>query len=106
MKTFITAFVIGLMIGSIGASEAATKAKKQNRSRGASRSSFLGDAMRPKKSHTFEGHSVEALKPGNYDSVTHLSEGDGNKGDRHLYDLPKNFAKRTAEDQSELRYRP
>ncbi len=67
--------------------------------------SQVGDAMRPKKSLSFDGRSIEAVQPGNYDSLSHLSEG-GNRGARHLYDLPKDFSKRMTEDQSELRYHP
>lgn len=102
LKTLIVAFAIGLVIGSIGSSQAATRTNRKVVK--TSKSSSLGDAMRPKKSLSFDGRSVEALKPGNYDSVSYLSEGNGNKGG-HLYDLPKDFAVRTAEDQSELRYR-
>jgi hypothetical protein len=67
--------------------------------------SQVGEAMRPRKNLEFDGRSIETLRRGNYDSASHLDEGDGAKGAKHLYDLPKDFKVRTAEEQSELRYR-
>jgi hypothetical protein len=100
MKKTLSLILLGAISVGIVSAEAATKSK-----RSAARRSHLGEAMRPKKSLKFDGRSVEALKPGNYDSLSHLDDGNGNRGAKHLYDLPKDFASRTADDQSELRYR-
>ena len=67
-------------------------------------SAKVGEGLRRKKSHSFDGMTVEGLNGGRYDSITSLSEG-GDRGGNHLYSLPANFSYRAADEKSEMRYR-
>lgn len=65
----------------------------------------VGDGLRRKKSLVFDGRSIEALRAGNYDSVSHLSDGNGANGSKKLYSLPRDFSNRVADEGMEMRYR-
>ncbi len=79
------------------------KKSKSSKSKKGS-SSKVGEGLRRKKSHSFDGMTVEGLNGGRYDSITSLSEG-GDRGGNHLYSLPANFSYRAADEKSEMRYR-
>lgn len=79
------------------------KVSKSSKSKKAA-SLKVGGALRRKKSHSFDGMTVEGLNGGRYDSITSLSEG-GDRGGNRLYSLPANFSYRAADEKSEMRYR-
>lgn len=113
--TLVISILVGALIdgarasdfGSAGAStpvkHPAKKAMKSGKKKALRKTSFGGEALKPKTSLKFDGRSVEALRAGKYDS---LSIGDdGAKGAKRLYDLPANFQSRAADSESEMRYR-
>ena len=94
------AFILGTIFTiSLASAEAAPKKVKKS-----ARSSQVGEALRRKKTLTFEGRTVESLRGGNYDSVSHLDDGGAN-GSKRLYSLPSDFSNRVADQGNEMRYR-
>jgi hypothetical protein len=67
-------------------------------------SSFAGAALRPKTSLKLDSRSVEALRPGRYEALAIGDE--GLPATKRLYSLPENFSSRSAETETEMRYRP
>ncbi|MBC7386862.1 MAG: hypothetical protein H7301_11965 [Cryobacterium sp.] len=81
----------------------AAHASPVKHSKGA-KTSHVGEALRRKKTLEFDGRTVESLRGGNYDSVSHLDDGGASSGKR-LYSLPRDFSYRVADEKMEMRYR-
>lgn len=100
MKVF-RLLVLGSFILAAGAAVAAPKSKSAS---GKTVSVSESGSMKRSKSLSFDGRSVEAVRPGRFDSFTHLSEGEGGKSRAKLYDLPKDFSGRIADESAEMEY--
>ena len=66
---------------------------------------LAAETMKRSKSLKFDGRSVEAGRPGRFDSFTHLSEESPSAKNKRLYSLPKDFHAKSAEQTQELGYR-
>lgn len=64
-----------------------------------------GETLKRSKSLRFDGRSVEAVRPGRFDSFTHLSDGDDAAQRKKLYELPRDFSNRVADETLEMGYR-
>lgn len=102
MKVF-RLLVLGSFMLTMGVAVAAPKTKSAS---GKTISVSESASLKRSKSLSFDGRSVEAVRPGRFDSLTHLSEGDGGKSRAQLYDLPKDFTGRIADESAEMEYLP
>jgi len=96
MKKHAFLIVLGMILGVAVSAHAGPKSKKKN--------SDVGEALKPKKSLSFDGRTVEALQPGKFDSFTLLSEGDRDPKAAKLYSLPRDFSRQSRNESVDMGY--
>lgn len=107
MKRHAFFIAMGMILGLAVSASASASSKKTSTAKAKKKvaSYDVGEALKPKKSLSFDGRTVEALQPGKFDSFTLLSEGDRDPKAAKLYSLPGDFTRRSREESVDMGYR-